>query len=152
MDYQTLIEDLKKIILPVLEGDNVELVEFDLVKSRPRPTLRLLVDKKEGGINLQECAALNEAIGKALDESNIMQGGYILEVASPGLDRPLKTRNDFSRCVNRRVRLFLNEPIMGKQELEGVIDKVSEEALYINIEGKQEEILFFRVNKAKQIF
>jgi ribosome maturation factor RimP len=80
-----------------------------------------------------------------------LQQRYILEVSSPGLDRPLKSRNDFLRCINRKVRVFLNEPINGKSELEGVITEVKDDSVYIVINTESIEVPLSKVAKAKQV-
>lgn len=150
MYSQEVIEELKQIILPILEENDIELVELSFVKSSRRPTLRLLVDKKCGGIDLQECARLNEKIGEILDTQGSMLNKYILEVSSPGLDRPLKTKSDFLRCINRKVGFFLNESIKGKIELEGLISKVEGDSVYIDVDTEIIEIPLVKINKAKQ--
>jgi len=150
MDYPAFIEELKEIILPVLTEEDIELVELHFVKARRKPILKLLVDKEQGGISLGECARLNEKIGSVLDAQNIIESGYIMEVSSPGLDRPLKTKNDYLRCIDRKVRFFLSESIKGKIELEGLIKEVKEDSVYIEIEDGTIEIPLFKVMKAKQ--
>ncbi len=151
MYQEEVIEGFKKIILPILEENNVELVGLSLVKAPYRPTLRLLVDKTYGGINLQECARLNEKIGEVLDTQDPMLDKYILEVSSPGLDRPLKTKSDFLRCINRKAKFFLLESIKGKIELDGIITKVADDSVYIDIDGDIIEVPLVKVNKAKQL-
>lgn len=151
MDYRGLVENLKEIILPALEEENIELVELNFVKAGGRSILKLLVDKKGGGINLQECAILNEKIGSLLDTQDVIKDRYILEVSSPGLDRPLMTKSDFLRCINKKVRIFLRESIAGKIELEGLILKVEDDSIYIDIEGNHLQIPLSKITKAKQI-
>lgn len=151
MEKQIFLEELKKIILPILEENGVELVEFNFIYGRCSSTLKLLVDKKEGEINLEDCTRLNEKIGAILDEQDIVKERYILEVSSPGLDRPLKTKNDFLRCINRNVKFFLSESISSKLELEGTITRVTEELVYVDIKGQLIEIPLVRIKWAKQI-
>jgi ribosome maturation factor RimP len=85
-----------------------------------------------------------------LDENEFIDNRYILEVSSPGLDRPLVTKNDFLRCLKKRVRFFLTEPINGKPEWEGAILKADDEAVYVDI-GEELVIPLSKINKAKQI-
>ena len=146
-----LIEDLKKIIAPVLAESNTELVEFNLTQLHGRMILKLLVDKKEGGINLDECAQLNERIGAILDAENIISDRYVLEVSSPGMDRTLKTENDFLRSINREVVFFINEPVNGRLEWKATIKKVENECIYADTQGLLLEIPISKINKAKQI-
>ena len=107
--------------------------------------------KPEGGINLDECAMLNRDIGKLLDEKDMIQERYILEVSSPGLDRPLKTKEDFSLFLNKKAKFFLNELINGKLEWEGLINKVGEESVSISMADSLIEVPFLKINKARLI-
>jgi len=151
MDYQAQVEELKRLISPALEAEGALLVDFNFVRATARPILKLLVDNKEGGISIGECARLNEMIGNLLDERNIMEEGYILEVSSPGLDRPVKSKDDFLRCRNRKVLFFLNEPINGRRELEGIVVRAEEDSVYIDLEGQSVEIPLLKINKGKQV-
>lgn len=151
MEYYRFEEELKKIIAPFLERENIELVELNFVKSKGRPILKLLVDRKDGRISLGECARLNETIGILLDAQNIIESGYILEVSSPGLDRPLRTKSDFTRCINRKAKFFLSEPIKGKLEIDGIISKAEDNSVYIDLGGEIIEIPLAKINKAKQV-
>lgn len=150
MNHKDLIEDLKKIILPILEEQSLEFVELKFLRAPGGPILKLLVDKK-GGISLDDCAQLNEKINNLLDNQDIIEGRYILEVSSPGLDRPLKNKHDFLRCINRNVRFFLKESINGKLELVGIITKVEDDSVYIDAEDRILAIPISKINKAKQV-
>ena len=100
---------------------------------------------------MDECAMLNRGIGRLLDEKDIIKDRYMLEVASPGLDRPLRTKEDFSRFLNKKARFFLNNPINAKIEWEGLIVRVEAESVFINIKRENVEVPFVKVNKAKLI-
>ncbi len=150
MNSQELLDSLKVIIIPLLEYQDVILVDLNLSRTREGIILRLLLDKKEGGITLADCAGLNRGIGELLDANDIIKDRYILEVSSPGLDRPLKTKEDFARCKNREVMVFLNQPLGGAMQIEGSIDKVDEEAVSI-LTGKGTEVVpLVNIHKAKQ--
>ena len=151
MDLESKKAQLKEAILPILEEEALELIELNFIVHGRSSTLRLLVDRKEGGINLGDCARLNTRIGAVLDEANLLAERYILEVSSPGLDRPLVTPRDYARCINRKARFFLSEPIKGKVELQGEIKQASEESVLVEVECETIEIPLAKVGKAKQI-
>jgi len=151
MDRQEIVAELKNIIGDYLKIQGLDLMDIIYRHEGRGLVLRVLVDRPDGGITLDECSGLNIQISNLLDEKEILQTRYILEVASPGLDRPLKTKNDFSRCINRKARFFFNEPINGKIELEGVISKVENESVFIDSNNEIIEIPLTRINKAKQI-
>lgn len=151
MDRQELINELKNIITDFLKDKTLDLVDLIYRYEGRNLFLRILVDKPEGGISLDECAQLNNEVSRILDEKDILKERYILEVSSPGIDRPLKTKNDFLRCLNKPVRFFLAESIDAKMELEGIIIKVSDDLVYVDIKGRVCEIPLFKINRAKQI-
>lgn len=152
MYRQDVIEKIRNIITGYLESRQIDLVDFIYRYEGPNLILRLLVDKPEGGISLDECAYLNTEIGRMLDEKNILQQRYILEVSSPGLDRPLKSKKDFLRCIDKKLKFFLKEEIAGRLELEGAVKKIEGDSVYIEVNTELIEIPLFKLNKAKQVF
>ena len=151
MDKQELILELRLLLENYLKEQGLDLVDLIYRYEGRSLVLRILTDKPEGGISIGECAKLNRDICSILDEKDILKEGYILEVSSPGLDRPLVSKEDFLRCRNKEVRFFLNQPINEKMELQGKISKVEDDAVYI---AMQEEILkvpLIRITRAKQV-
>lgn len=151
MDKEAIASELRNIIQDFLGAKGIDLVDFIYRYEGKGLVLRILVDRLEGGVTLGDCAGLNKDIGRVLDEKNILEDSYILEVASPGLDRPLKTKNDFSRCKTKNVRFFLNQPINGKIELAGIIERVGDVSLYIDVNAEKVEIPFSSITMAKQV-
>ena len=95
---------IKELILPVLQAQEVELVDTDFVKTGKRYTLRLFLDKP-GGITLDDCAALSRLLGEIIDVHEIINHAYTLEVSSPGLTRSLRKVEDFQRFAGRLARI-----------------------------------------------
>ncbi|MCM8800332.1 MAG: ribosome maturation factor RimP, partial [Candidatus Omnitrophica bacterium] len=109
--YEEIVLSLKNLINEFLNSQGFILVDLSLHFQSGKLTLRILTDHPRGGISLDECAYLNEKIGKLLDENDLIKQSYILEVSSPGADRPLKTEEDFRRCIDRKVIVYTKEPI-----------------------------------------
>lgn len=151
MDRQELINQIKEVITDYLKNQAVELVDLIYRYEGQDLFLKILVDKPEGGIALDECAYLNNQISSILDEKDIIQTRYILEVSSPGLDRPLVTKSDFLRCRGRDVRFFLRRQINGKTELEGKIKGAGEESIDVQNQEQCLKIPLSDIARAKQI-
>lgn len=151
MDYAVFTEDLKKVLQPILDEEAIELVELITVSAGKRLLLRLLVDKNDGRISLGDCASLNRKIRDFLDTGNIIKQDYMLEVSSPGVDRILKVKKDFARCINKNVKFFLREKISGRIELNGVISHVEENKVIIDIGGRALDVPLDNIIRAKQI-
>jgi len=130
-----MLEKIKKTIDPILQEDGIELVEMIYRKESGKQVLRLLVDK-DCGINLADCAKLNQRIGQALDESDAIQESYVIEVNSPGIDRLFKTKRDFERALGRLVRVTLNERIQDKKEYVAKLEEVSDSGVKIDVKKK----------------
>ena len=92
MDRPEITDELNNIIEDYLKNQNLDLVDLIYRYEGRDLVLRILVDKPQGGISVGECAHLNSEIGRIVDEKDILQQNYILEVSSPGLDRALKTK------------------------------------------------------------
>jgi len=146
-----IIGELNSLLKDYLISLNFILVDIICRYEGNGLVLRVLADKPNGGINLDECAMLNREIGVLLDEKDIIKEKYILEVASPGLDRPLRTRDDFLRLLNKPAKFFLNEVINGKLEWDGSIDHVDQNSVFIMAKEGIIELPIIKINKAKLI-
>jgi ribosome maturation factor RimP len=146
-----IIGELNSLLKDYLISLNFILVDIICRYEGNGLVLRVLADKPNGGINLDECAMLNREIGVLLDEKDIIKEKYILEVASPGLDRPLRTRDDFLRLLNKPAKFFLNEVINGKLEWDGSIDRVDQNSVFIMAREGIIELPIIKINKAKLI-
>lgn len=144
---EAFTDKIGDLVRPLLEKQGVELVDLIVVRGYGRSTLRFLVDLP-GGITLDRCVQLNEEIGKALDRENAIQESYILEVASPGLDRPLVSTRDFQRCAQKKLRIILHQPIDRQNVWKGTMSEVDEANLTIQTED-QKTLVIPRNNIAK---
>ena len=135
-----LLDEIKARVLPFLVRENVELVDLLVNRGRRRLILRFLVDKP-GGITLDECARLNKEIGRLIEQEEIIQQSYVLEVSSPGLDRPLVSTKDFQRCLGQLARIVLHQPINGENVWTGFIDAVDENDVVIRTSSQDPEKL-----------
>ncbi len=111
MDDAEVVERIERVICPLLESEEVELVDLNLGGNQRRRTLRVFVDRP-GRITLDECARLNRMIGNILDLEDPIEGSYILEVSSPGLDRPLKREKDYLRSLGKKVKIILSTGVL----------------------------------------
>lgn len=145
-----MIDEIKKLIEPILKDEDCELVELVFRRESGRQVLRLFVDK-EGGIVLSECVKLNQRLSRALDESNVITERYILEVGSPGIDRWFAARRDYDRAMGRLVRVTLNEAILEKKEYIGKLEEISESSIKIDVKKKGIiEVPFDKIVRARQ--
>jgi ribosome maturation factor RimP len=124
---------LADIISPVVEGLGFELVRIRLMGGKTR-TLQIMVDRPEGGIEVDECATCSTAISAVLDVEDPIEDNYILEVSSPGIDRPLTRLKDFDMWVEYEARLETTELIDGRRRFKGVLQGTEGDEVLIEIE------------------
>lgn len=96
----------EKLILPVINDNNFELVDIEYVKEGNNHILRAYIDK-EGGITIDDCELVNREMSRLLDENDFIEDQYILEVSSPGLGRQLKKPRDFMRSIGKDIDIKL---------------------------------------------
>ncbi len=151
MIKEELINELRELFSLFAGKENLELIDLISRYEGNKLVLRVLMDRPEGGITLGECALFNRQLSNLLEEKNIIEGNYVLEVSSPGLDRDLLTQKDFLRCLNKEVVFFLNDLIDGKCQWRGIVKKVSEASVTIEDAGKVLEIPLIKINKARLV-
>ena len=124
---------LADLIGPVIEGLGFELVRIRLMGGKTR-TLQIMVDRPDGGIEVDECATCSTAISAVLDVEDPIEDNYILEVSSPGIDRPLTRLKDFDMWVDYEARLETTELIDGRRRFKGVLQGTEGDEVLIEIE------------------
>ena len=141
---------VQELVSPVLKARQVDLVELVCHSTGGRYLLRFLVDTAHG-IKVSELGSVNRAIGTLLEEHDIIPSAYVLEVSSPGLDRPLKTQTDFERLIGRRVQVSTLVPVSFKREHVGEVINVNEEAVMLKSDqGEKIRILFAEIARTVQ--
>lgn len=152
MAWQDVIKSkIEEIVLSFIDRDILDLVEINVHKTKSATVIQVLMDRHEGGVNIDECAAVNVHINRELEQSDVIDGDYTVEVSSPGLDRPLKTYKDFKRNSGQRVRVHLSELVEGKCEWAGTIVDVNEEHVRVETKNENIQIPIKLVTKAYQI-
>ncbi len=116
------IEDIRKLVVPVLERMEIDLVDLQLLGSGSRTILRVFVDEV-GGISLQHCTKASREISDVLDMNDPFPGKYVLEVSSPGTDRPLKSARDFLRHREKKIEITIGSEET-EQKYSGIISDV----------------------------
>ena len=140
------IEEIQNALQAVADEQEIEIVEVEF-KQGKEPALTVYIDTATG-VDLNTCERFHRAIDPVLDELDPTFGApYTLNVSSPGLDRPLKTRRDFEKCVGERVEVKLYAPIKGKKYFEGTLVAFDENV--IEIEDGKETLKFERAKIAK---
>lgn len=124
---------LADIVGPVIEGLGFELVRIRLMGGKTR-VLQIMADRPEGGIEVDDCAAISTAVSAVLDVEDPIEDNYILEVSSPGIDRPLTRLKDFEMWKGWEARIETTELIDGRRRFKGGLMGVEGDEVLIEIE------------------
>jgi ribosome maturation factor RimP len=141
---------LADIVGPVIEGLGFELVRIRLMGGRTR-TLQIMADRPDGGIDVDECAQISTAVSAVLDVEDPVEDNYILEVSSPGIDRPLTRLKDFDMWSGWEARIETTELIDGRRRFKGTLAGIEGNEVLIEVEEGTIGLQFDWLSDAKLI-
>lgn len=130
---------MAEIITPVIEGMGFELVRVRLMGGK-HATLQIMAERPGGGIEVDDCAKISNAVSAVLDVEDPLEDAYTLEVSSPGIDRPLTRLKDFAAFEGYEAKLETDELIDGRKRFKGVLAGVEADEVLINIENGAETV------------
>jgi ribosome maturation factor RimP len=128
-------EKVASLLQSHIERQGYELVSVEYHKGTRSSLLRLLVDRPGGGIGLNDLERLSPLLGDLLDVYDPIEGRYTLEVASPGINRPLVRLGDFEDHVGRRVRIRTHHAVEGQKSFLGTLASVVSDGVEIDDES-----------------
>jgi ribosome maturation factor RimP len=131
---------LADIVTPTIEGLGFELVRLRLQGGKTA-TLQIMADRPDGGIDVDDCAAISTAVSAVLDVEDPIDENYHLEVSSPGIDRPLTRLKDFDAWEGYEVKIETSEQIDGRRRFKGVLRGTEGDEVLIEIENNGEEVV-----------
>ena len=140
--YQ-LVTDL---IEPTLKGRDIELVDVEYKKSGKNWSLRVFIDKNQG-VTVYDCQRLSREIEDLIEIHELIDDHYVLEVSSPGLDRPLKKAADFLRNKGKRIQIKTYSPINNKKKNAGTVIDFVNGTLFL---GDKKDILKISLTEIAQ--
>ena len=142
---------LVEIITPVIEDLGYELVRVRLMSGKDESTLQIMADKPEGGIEVDDCAAISTAVSATLDVEDPILDAYTLEVSSPGIDRPLTRLKDFDTFEGYEAKLETDELIDGRRRFKGVLAGIDGDEVLINVAEGTIGLKFHWLSDAKLV-
>jgi len=147
-----LLGELRAAAERATEKTGLELVDLSLRGSSRKRLLRLDVDRAgPRGVDLDDCRAVSTALDQELEERELIQGEYTLEVSSPGIDRPIESADDIRRNTGRKIVVTTREPVEGSLLVRGVLLGGDGDALTLFREsGGEVRIPLHAIEKARQ--
>ena len=136
-----MLKQISDAISPKVESLGYEVVAVEEHSEYGNKIITVLIDKVPDGISLNDCEMLHYEIEPILDELDPTNGKpYVLEISSPGLDRPFKTQRDFERNYGKEVEVKLYAPLTGVKTFEGVLVEHSDGYTLIDTKNGSQKI------------
>jgi ribosome maturation factor RimP len=149
MSVDPILTRIWEMAGPVAAGEGMEIVdvEFRREGSRAGKVLRIFLDK-EGGPTLEDLTRISRRLNEIFDEGLQVEGSYVLEVSSPGINRALKTPEHFARFIGKRVRVRTRDLIDGRRSFLGILKEATPGEIVVETDGRDYRIAYAVIEKA----
>ncbi|GAB4571569.1 MAG: hypothetical protein Tsb008_02850 [Rhodothalassiaceae bacterium] len=146
----SIADTISALIAPTVEALGFELVRVTF-GGEHRPKLQVMAERPDGTMSIADCADLSHEISALLDVEDPVPGEYVLEVSSPGIDRPLTRRKDFERWAGHEARIELLHAQDGRRRFKGVLLGLADDRVRMEVEGAEIALPLADVAKAKLV-
>jgi len=144
---QSISSKVEDLIMPVIQGNNLDLVYIQYVKEGKEWYLRVFIDKLDG-ITLDDCELVSREVGQLLDENDPVKTSYILEVSSPGIERPLKKEKDYLRFLGSKIMIKTFDTINDQKIFVGYLKEFKEGIVTVTVDEKDVDISLDKIASA----
>ena len=124
------------LVEPLVREKGLELVDVEYIKEGAHWYLRLYIDK-DGGVDMDDCSGVSHLVSEMLDQKNPIPQAYMLEVSSPGLERPLIKEEDYIRFQGSLVTVHTTSPFQGYKEFSGNLVGLINDEIVLEYENKR---------------
>lgn len=138
---------LQDILTPTIEAMGYEFWGLTHVPQGRHSILRIYIEKVDG-ITVTDCEQVSRQLSAVLDVEDPLLGSYILEVSSPGLDRPLFTKDQFKAYIGSGVNVRVHVPVEDRRHFKGVLQAVDDDEVVIKVEDKEYKLKVDNISKA----
>ena len=148
-----LVQTIETEITPTLKDNGYSLVRVAITGAEVK-TLQIMAERQdEEDMTVDDCAKISRAISAVLDVADIIPTRYVLEVSSPGLDRPLLKPADYTRFTGQTAKIELMAEMAGRKRFKGILAGFDADtnSVLLNFEGKEIKIAFDSIAKAKLV-
>lgn len=153
MEHRVAMEqrsrNLEQLVGPTVDGLGYELVRA-VVTGRDRPTLQIMAERKDRkAMRIEDCEALSRALSAKLDVEDPIVSAYVLEVSSPGIDRPLVRASDYARFAGHAAKIETKNPLDGRKRFSGTLLGVAEDRVRIETKEGPADVPLAEIARAK---
>ncbi|MEW6723697.1 MAG: ribosome maturation factor RimP [Bacillota bacterium] len=147
MDREQTVALVKELSEKVASGTSIEIVQVDFRRERSEWVLEILIDCPEG-VSLDHCEFINRKVSERLDELDPIQQAYVLEVASPGADRPLVRADDFRRFAGERIKVATHQGLEGRKHWTGKLLGLQGDQVIMEVDGQEVRLDLNNIRRA----
>jgi ribosome maturation factor RimP len=153
MEQGTLTKKIERTIAPMAQTMGYDIVRVLMLGAgTSRPTLQIMAERPDGTMLIDDCSRLSQAVSALLDVENLIEEAYVLEVSSPGIDRPLTRLKDFERYTGFETRIEMHTPQDGQRKFKGILRGIDGDLILLEQEnGTTARLPFGELDKAKLI-
>ena len=150
MQQNEIIRIVWRDFEPLLEQAGYELVEVELTGGLAGgQVLRFFVDKPGSGVTLDDCTTVSQLLNPHMDTGDLISDRYMLEVSSPGIDRPIRKPADFERFSGEKVCIVLHAPVLGRKKYRGILQGFQDGLIQMECDGEAFDVHLENLKKAK---
>ncbi len=147
-----IVEQVERLVEPAIIAMGFELVRVHLSGGQNKRVLQIMAEPREAAnMTVDDCTEISRTVSALLDVADPLPGEYVLEVSSPGIDRPLVRRKDFERFAGYEVKLEATRAIDGRRRFRGRLMGFAADRVRIEIDDREVEIAFTDIAKAKLV-
>ena len=142
---------IERIIAPSLEALGYEVVRVHLSNARP-PILQVMAERaSDGGMNVDDCEVVSRTVSALLDVEDPISGAYMLEVSSPGIDRPLTRAKDYERFAGFEAKVEMHRAVNGQKRFRGKLLGLAGDAVKLETEKGETALPLADIDNAKLV-
>ncbi len=145
-----ITDQIEQLIESSIETLGYELVGIEYIQGGPDPILRIYIDAEQG-IGIEDCERVSHQVSGILDVEEPIRSAYVLEVSSPGFDRPLFKARDFERFKGAEAKITMKLPVAGRRNFKGVLEGFSDREILIEVDGEVYALPLAKLAKARLV-
>lgn len=146
-----IAKEVADLVEPVLDQMGFELLDVEYLSYQGRWVLRLYIDQ-EGGITVDDCARVSRELGDLIDVKDMIPHAYVLEVSSPGLNRPITKEKHLIDAVGKKIKVRMTRPMEGRRNFAGRLREFRDGILYVEIEKGVVALPWSEVERASLVY
>ncbi|WP_044409341.1 ribosome maturation factor RimP [Thiomicrospira microaerophila] len=147
----TLEQKIEGLVAPAVEALGMVLWGCEYIAAGKDSTLRIYIDRPQVGVTVDDCAKVSRQVSAIMDVEDPISSAYMLEVSSPGMERPLFKPAHYEDYVGKRVNIRARSPILGRRKFKGELVELHPEHIVVEVDRESYEIPFSNIDKANLV-